>query len=381
MNSAALVAFGPLVGTGQYQAQTTSLIEEQLRAGAVVALGISGGKDSVAMAHAVVQYLDSIGHTGPRVLVHCDLGLIEWRSTLQLCHDVAEQFGLELLVCRPLREMIESWKARWQRNLSRYSKLGCAKLILPFPTAGMRFCTADKVRAICDALTERYPGHVILSATGVRGEESGKRARMPVCAPQPKLTRAKKKCSGYNWNAIHHWTEEEVFAYIDEHGLPLHEVYSVYGGSRLSCSLCVLASERDLLAALRCKDNWPAFRAIVDLEIKSGFSFQGNGKDRHKWLADLGHHILDADTLSALAAAKERAAARQAIEDLYPVDLLYEKGWPKRVPSPHEAEIVAAVRREVAKVQGVEVQYTTADEVIRRFQELKDLKDSREEKT
>jgi hypothetical protein len=37
---------------------------------APVAIGVSGGKDSSAVATRTFEYLDSFGHRGPRLLVH-----------------------------------------------------------------------------------------------------------------------------------------------------------------------------------------------------------------------------------------------------------------------------------------------------------------------
>ncbi|MEZ5784358.1 MAG: hypothetical protein R3D70_22685 [Rhizobiaceae bacterium] len=51
----------------------TDLIER----GAAVAVGVSGGKDSQAAAMATFAHLDDIGHVGPRILIHADLGFVE----------------------------------------------------------------------------------------------------------------------------------------------------------------------------------------------------------------------------------------------------------------------------------------------------------------
>jgi hypothetical protein len=58
------------------QAHAVALTPEVdiLRANCVVAIGVSGGKDSVACALAVERHLDNIGHTGTRLLVHSHLG-------------------------------------------------------------------------------------------------------------------------------------------------------------------------------------------------------------------------------------------------------------------------------------------------------------------
>jgi hypothetical protein len=60
----------------------TDEIAALLAAGAPVAIGVSGGKDSCAAALATVEHLDAIGHQGPRVLIHSDLGRVEWRDSL-----------------------------------------------------------------------------------------------------------------------------------------------------------------------------------------------------------------------------------------------------------------------------------------------------------
>ena len=60
---------------------------------AVISLNISGGKDSIGMAIATVAFLDSIGHTGPRVLIHADLGVVEWKDSLPCCERLAQKLG------------------------------------------------------------------------------------------------------------------------------------------------------------------------------------------------------------------------------------------------------------------------------------------------
>ncbi len=42
-----------------------------------MAVGVSGGKDSQAAAMATFAHLDDIGHVGPRILIHADLGFVE----------------------------------------------------------------------------------------------------------------------------------------------------------------------------------------------------------------------------------------------------------------------------------------------------------------
>ena len=71
----------------------TPEIERLLSANCVVAVGVSGGKDSDACAIATDRHLNNMGHTGPRVLVHADLGRVEWRDSLPSCERLAERLG------------------------------------------------------------------------------------------------------------------------------------------------------------------------------------------------------------------------------------------------------------------------------------------------
>jgi tRNA(Ile)-lysidine synthase TilS/MesJ len=94
-----------------------------LAGNAPVAIGVSGGKDSCAVAFATVAHLDAIGHTGPRVLVHADLGVTEWCDSLPVCERLAAVLGLELIVVRRSQgDMMDRWEQRWGDNLSGGSR-------------------------------------------------------------------------------------------------------------------------------------------------------------------------------------------------------------------------------------------------------------------
>lgn len=81
------------LGAAQRKVATTPEIDGLLNRNAVVAIGVSGGKDSVAVALAVGRHLDDIGHTGPRLLIHSDLGRVEWADSLPACERLAAKMG------------------------------------------------------------------------------------------------------------------------------------------------------------------------------------------------------------------------------------------------------------------------------------------------
>ncbi len=48
----------------------------------LLALGVSGGKDSDVAAAKTLAYLKQVGHLGPCILIHSGLGRIEWKDSL-----------------------------------------------------------------------------------------------------------------------------------------------------------------------------------------------------------------------------------------------------------------------------------------------------------
>lgn len=365
--------FAPAIAaTGMYDVVVTPEVSEWLAAGAVCALGVSGGKDSQAMAIRLAEYLDQIGHKGPRVLIHSDLGVVEWKDSLPVCKRLAKRLGWELIVLRRTAgDMMDRWEARWASSLERYSTLSCVKIILPWSTPGMRFCTSElKTQLICRELTKRYPGQKILSATGVRHDESPSRAKMPIASPQPMLS--SRGCQGMNWNPIAPWSTPSVYDYIALKQEALHEAYTVYGSTRVSCAFCIMGSAGDLKASASCPDNADIYRRMVRLEIASTFALQGA-----KWLGDVAPNLLSAEEREALANAKQRAALRVQIESRLPAHLLYTAGWPTCLPTQEEAQLIAEIRLAVAAAVGISVGYTTAGEVIARYQELIDTRQAK----
>ncbi|AOV18820.1 hypothetical protein BJI67_16405 (plasmid) [Acidihalobacter aeolianus] len=350
-------------GPGQLnQVAVTDEVEALLRAGAVCSIGTSGGKDSVACALAVSEYLDQIGHTGPRILIHADLGRVEWQDSLPGCERLAEYLGWELMVVRrKAGDMLARWQGRWANNVRRYQDLSCVKLILPWSTPALRFCTSEqKTDVICSALKKRFPGHDIINATGIRRQESARRRRMDVSGPMAKLSR--KGRTGLAWNPIIEWPLEDVLYAIRQRGLQLHEAYRTYHTTRVSCVFCIMSSHADLIAASTCEDNAQVYRDMVALEARSSFAFQGN-----QWLGDIAPELLDDTLLAALARGKRVAVRRNELEARIPEHLLYTKGWPTCLPTRSEAVMLAGIRAEVSDLLEIEAVYLTATEILERY--------------
>src|SRR3546814_16302423 len=76
---------------------------------------------------------------------------------------------------------------------------------------------------------------------------------MPISAPMASLTR--RGNVGVSWNAIIEWKSEEVFDTIAGAGLRLHEAYTKYGASRVSCAYGIMSTAARLRAAAGREDN------------------------------------------------------------------------------------------------------------------------------
>ena len=356
-----------------------------IAADAPVAIGCSGGKDSAAASIAVVEHLRAVGHKGPVVLVHADLGdpdpalNVEWTDSLPTCERLAAFLGVELIVTRRAAGgMMKRWIGRWKNNLKRYADMSCVKIILPWSTPSMRFCTSElKSAPIASELVRRFPGRQIISACGIRreegnGRENSPRTNAPTSKKNKRLTHKSTGTSGIDWNPIAAWSTADVFALCAARGFQMHEGYGL-GMSRISCRFCIMQDLSDQCVSASVADNAPVFRTLVGLEIRSTFAFQGS-----RWLGDIAPQLLDDATRAALVQAKERAIKRVQIEKPIPKHLLYTKGWPTVMPTAEEAELLCGVRREIAALFEIKVSCTEPSELIARYADLMAQKAAKE---
>lgn len=341
-----------------------------IRAGAVFVFNISGGKDSTATSHAAIALLDSMGHPKDRrIAVHADLGRAEWRSTPETVERVAAALGLELLVVRrSAGDLVQRWEVRFTNGLARYEALETYNLIGPWSQANKRFCTSElKAQVIGPILSRRFRGQTIVQVVGIRREESVKRRSTPISKAETRYAKPGNKHGTRMmvWHPGVNWTAAEVFGCHDRHGLPLHEAYTVYGSSRLSCAFCVLARLADLKAAASAAGNLDLFLHLVEMECRSTFSFQPD-----QWLGDVAPALLSPGLALDLEQAKRDAAQRRAIEEGMPAGLRYVSGWPVRLPDLAEAAAIVTARRIILDRHGLADRYPTAPAVRDRFAEL-----------
>lgn len=229
----------------------------------VILVNSSGGKDSQVMLGEIAARAAAANVSDRVVVVHCDLGIVEWDGTRALAQLQAELYGFRFeVVSRPQGDLLQQIEERGM-----------------WPSSSARYCTSDQkrgqVRTLMTSLvrgadvTDRPVR--ILNCMGLRAAESSARAKKLGLQLDPGATNGKRTV--VTWLPILDWSDEQVWAYIDASGVPYHPAYDE-GMSRLSCSFCVLATRADLVRAARLR---PALAArYVALEARIGHRFKND---------------------------------------------------------------------------------------------------------
>lgn len=357
---------------------TAPEVDRLIDTNAPIVICVSGGKDSHLVAEHVVSYARNRNHAGDLVLCYSDLGRVVWSDARLQCEELAERLGVPLrVVGRNGGGLMERWTKRWQNNLTRYKELSCVKLILPWSTPAMRFCTSELKTAVIQSWIRKTYKQPVLCVLGIRRDESRSKTSGRGSAPVFKvhdIANGKKPAmpqGSIDWNAIVEVKTDTVFQILRSSNRPIPSAYQ-FGSSRFSCCFCIMATNADLLAATRDPRNHELYRAQCELEISSTFAFQAN-----KWLSDIAHELLTESQRTRLPLAKIKAAKREAIESAIPKHLLYVKGWPVAIPTVEEAMFIAETRLRIADVMEIDVQCTTANAVSHRYAELIRLKEDK----
>ncbi|MFB7674082.1 phosphoadenosine phosphosulfate reductase family protein [Kitasatospora purpeofusca] len=236
----------------------------------VILVASSGGKDSQAMLDEVVRQVDEASVPRSRIVVlHNDLDTtdsgesIEWPGTEELAREQADHYGLRFVTLR--REL----GGLWQQLLDRGR----------WPSADARWCTSDQktsqamrfvtalVRELRDAGLTGRPVRV-LYCLGLRAQESTGRAGKPMLAVD--RTASNSLRTVVRWHPIHDWSEQQVWKRIARSGVRYHWAYDA-GMERLSCSLCVLSTHKDLVLAARLRRELTVEYADAEQRINHRF--------------------------------------------------------------------------------------------------------------
>ncbi|EJU09185.1 hypothetical protein LH128_30239, partial [Sphingomonas sp. LH128] len=345
-------------------------------AGAWIVFNVSGGKDSSAAMFAVSIVLDGLGHPrNRRLVIHADLGRAEWESTPAMVERLAALADLPLsVVRRGAGDLFDRWAQRFENGKRRYEALETYNLIGPWSSASLRFCTSEaKAHVIGPHLARTLRGETIINVLGIRRDESTARSKTPEWKADARYASA-GNAHGTRmmlWHPIVEWTTAEVFAAHDHLGIPLHEAYTRYSSSRLSCRFCVLQSIADARASASAPANRDALIHLCGLEAQSTFSFQPA-----RWLADTAPDLLPHDLQIRIAAAKIDAQERREAEGAMPGGLRYVKGWPPRLPTMSAAAAIAKARAPILARHQLANRFPTARAVRDRFADLIDQRRS-----
>lgn len=231
----------------------------------VVLLNSSAGKDSQAMLTHVVEMADEQKVDRSKlVVVHADLGRVEWAGTRELAEEQAKFYGLRFEVVRRDRgDLLDQIEARGM-----------------FPSSTARYCTSDqKTSQVAKLMTqlvrdfqslENRPMR-ILNCLGIRAQESTARAKKVAFGPDRPASNGKRHVT--RWLPIFEWTEAKVWDVISDSGVPYHPAYDA-GMPRLSCVFCVLAGKKELVLAARL--NPELAQEYVNVEARIGHRFRND---------------------------------------------------------------------------------------------------------
>ena len=231
---------------------------DMIRAGALVSVSTSGGKDSQAMT----ILLSRIVPRDQIVAVHAPLVDVEWPGTIEFIRATLPP-GMPLILAPVAsgKTLLDSIEERGR-----------------FPSPKVRWCTSSLKRGPIERELRRYLkanprfGGRIVSAMGMRAEESPARARKPPWRLNDRNSRAGR--TWYDWLPVFNLTERQVFGVIRDAGQSPHPAYGM-GMSRLSCVFCIMASRADLRTAAQLQ---PALYArYVDLEERFRHTLSPSG--------------------------------------------------------------------------------------------------------
>lgn len=303
-----------------------AVIELALSQGAALAISLSGGKDSQALLMLLAPWFRQRGYAGQLFAIHADLGRAEWEQTPAFVQQLADAADVPLVVVRRAKgdlvarigERMQAtagtgapgWPDAKNRYCTSHLKSGPIDQALrnpaPYwPSSAQRFCTSDLKRGPIDTQLRQF--EVIISAEGVRADESRERAKKPAAEIRAAITAkslrslpaeealAQRKPGqrvALNWRPLLHFTTAQVWQACGTSefnlklrqrlyqigapttalaGWPGHPAY-VLGNQRLSCALCVLGSKNDLLNG--ANHNPDTYGLYLELEVLGGATFK-----------------------------------------------------------------------------------------------------------
>lgn len=258
-------------------------IKEEIVNGAVLAISVSGGKDSQALLKSVIDWYRAEKLTNKIFAIHSDLGRVEWKQTPEFVEKICKDLDVELIVVRRERngkvvDLLDRWIER-KEQLEGTGK--------PFwSSAKARYCTSDLKAEPINKYLRQFSN--VISIEGIRWQESKARSEKPRWKVRKEIaTKARK---AFTWNAIIDFSLSDVWATYNQtiesvreaqneyritNNVPkwwnFHPAYSM-GNQRLSCAICILGNKNDVLNGI--KHNPEIANEMQKLELETGFTFK-----------------------------------------------------------------------------------------------------------
>lgn len=240
----------------------------------VILVASSAGKDSQAMLDYVAALAQQAGVSDRVVVLHNDLGEVEWPGTSELAQEQAEHYGFRFeMRHRTQGLLLDQIRARHYKLRSKGDTTTPA-----WPSSAARYCTSDQKRGPARKLITQLVSELglkrqarVLYCLGIRAQESSGRAKKPHLELDTAASSSVREVT--TWHPILDWTEDQVWDRIHSSGVRYHWAYDK-GMKRLSCSFCVLATREDLACAARLRPDMA--RKYLELEQEIGHTFKAD---------------------------------------------------------------------------------------------------------
>lgn len=228
----------------------------------IILVNSSAGKDSQAMLDYIVEQATAANVRERVVVVHCDLGRVEWAGTKELAERQARHYNLRFEIVKRQQDLLSHVEQRRK-----------------WPSSKARYCTSDHKRAQVYKLLTKLTAEAqlsrpirILNCMGLRAAESPARKKKPPFVERDTLASNGKRHVS-QWLPIHDWTTEHVWQRINASGVEHHQAYDL-GMSRLSCCFCIFAPAHALMIAGR--HNRELLNEYAAVEERIGHTFRLN---------------------------------------------------------------------------------------------------------
>lgn len=244
--------------------------ELSLRKYDIIVVSSSSGKDSQTALRVTCNQAKDEGVLDRVVVVHADLGEVEWPGEGALAAYQASLYGVPYIETSQVGVVAEVGGAVYARGEPYGTWLDYTERRGFWPSLSNRYCTSEykrrPIERIYTALARRWrEGQtkkgpcLILDVQGLRAQESERRRRLPMFS-------VRKETGNqviHTWLPIHQWTTDQVWEDIRRSKVPYHAAYAL-GNERLSCALCIIQGQND--ARNGARHNGRLLREFIRIE-------------------------------------------------------------------------------------------------------------------